>query len=296
MTINTTPLDKTQLLVFTDLDATLLDHNTYSFAPAKPMLDWLERHNIPVIPTTSKTSAELAELRVRLNNRHPFISENGACIWIPKDYFDKQPQGTQLSNCREFWIKDWNTDSTSSSRKHYQQLIQQACGELDFRQGLDVDTFESLGNKGIAKVTGLSVEQASLANKRQSSEPVYFHAQDSAQNNEHRKALADSLRALGVGVVEGGRFLHVMAPGTSKGAALKWLSQIYGYQHCSTIALGDSQNDVDMLERADYSVLIRNPHKAFPELAKSENVVRSESTGPKGWSEALCSILKIDLI
>lgn len=65
-----------KLLVFTDLDGTVLDHYSYSHALAEPMLRVFMRENIPVIPVSSKTRAELEPLRVALENRHPFIVEN----------------------------------------------------------------------------------------------------------------------------------------------------------------------------------------------------------------------------
>ena len=302
-------LNINQLLIFTDLDATLLDHDTYSFEPAKSLLQWFKNHNVPVIPTTSKTSAELAELRVKLDNNEPYIVENGACIYIPTGYFNEQPQDTTQSDCGNFWIKEWGGEK-SSSRTYWQGLIDKACTELNLSLGVNIETFKSLGNEGIARVTGLSPKQASLSNQRQNSEPVYIVSKDSEQRKQLTTALSAKLRELGAGVVEGGRFLHVMAPGTSKGAALEWLSQVYNsghdnsehdnyehdnYEHGSTIALGDSQNDIDMLEKADYAILIRNPHKPFPALSRQEGVMKSEATGPQGWRDSLCAVLGIEL-
>ena len=78
-------------LVFSDLDGTLLDHHTYSFAAALPMLDKLKSQQIPVIPNTSKTFAELTEFTEQLDKDGPFIVENGAAIYIPIDFFKTQP-------------------------------------------------------------------------------------------------------------------------------------------------------------------------------------------------------------
>lgn len=75
------------LLVFTDLDGTLLDHHTYSFEPALPALNALKEKNIPLIICTSKTRAEIEKWRLELRTDHPFISENGGAIFIPKGYF-----------------------------------------------------------------------------------------------------------------------------------------------------------------------------------------------------------------
>ncbi|MFQ5696467.1 MAG: mannosyl-3-phosphoglycerate phosphatase, partial [Terriglobia bacterium] len=48
-----------RLIVFTDLDATLLDHQTYSWAAAEPALRRLRLLGIPLVFCTSKTRAEV---------------------------------------------------------------------------------------------------------------------------------------------------------------------------------------------------------------------------------------------
>ncbi|HHU7986588.1 TPA: HAD-IIB family hydrolase, partial [Escherichia coli] len=47
------------LLVFSDLDGTLLDSHSYDWQPAAPWLSRLHEANIPVILCSSKTSAEM---------------------------------------------------------------------------------------------------------------------------------------------------------------------------------------------------------------------------------------------
>lgn len=66
-----------QLVIFTDLDGTLLDKNSYSFAPARPALILLKKKDIPLIFCTSKTRAEIELYRRKIENSDPFISENG---------------------------------------------------------------------------------------------------------------------------------------------------------------------------------------------------------------------------
>ena len=75
------------VLVFTDLDGTLLDHHNYSFAPALQMLHRLNSINIPVIPNTSKTFAELIDLRQQIGLEGPFIVENGGRYLHPYSLF-----------------------------------------------------------------------------------------------------------------------------------------------------------------------------------------------------------------
>ena len=49
-----------------DLDGTLLDHESYSFAPARPALAALAEIGAGVVLATSKTAAEVAPLRAAL--------------------------------------------------------------------------------------------------------------------------------------------------------------------------------------------------------------------------------------
>src|SRR4030042_950735 len=78
---------KDRILVFTDLDGTLLDHRTYSFEPARPALRIMRESDIPLIICTSKTRAEVQEIRAALGNIDPFIVENGGAIFVPEGYF-----------------------------------------------------------------------------------------------------------------------------------------------------------------------------------------------------------------
>jgi len=82
---------QTRTLVFTDLDGTLLDHDTYSWAAAAPALEELQRREIPLIFCTSKTDAEVQALRRAMGNSHPFIVENGGAIVIPPGFFRPVP-------------------------------------------------------------------------------------------------------------------------------------------------------------------------------------------------------------
>ena len=311
------PISIQNLLIFTDLDATLLDHDTYSFAAALPLLNWLREKDIPVIPTTSKTHAELSQLREGLRNSHPFIVENGSSVFIPVHYFSSQPAGTLISDCGEFFLKncgDTQGDQHDAhckkyDREHCRTIAVQACEILGLKPKQDYETFQSLGAEGIADLTGLTLSDAKLANQRLSSEPIYLNPKSTANLDQRKKDLVATIYSLNAAVLEGGRFLHVLAPDSSKGAALLWLKNIYNEtprkrtnpansddnKPHHTIALGDSQNDVDMLEAADRAILVRNPHKAFPLVQGVDSIIKSKVPGPLGWQESLCDLLKLSL-
>ena len=58
---------KPRLLVFTDLDGSLLDHHTYRWDAAADALRLLQEADIPVILASSKTRAEMLPLQSALD-------------------------------------------------------------------------------------------------------------------------------------------------------------------------------------------------------------------------------------
>jgi len=82
------------VVVFTDLDGTLLDHQTYEWEEAKPALNRCKALQVPLILVSSKTRAEMDVLRHELGLISPFISENGGGIFFPEEGSDPVPPDT----------------------------------------------------------------------------------------------------------------------------------------------------------------------------------------------------------
>jgi len=270
--------NKKQWLVFTDMDGSLLDHYSYQFDEAKDSLAILSKQNIPVIPITSKTQAELEQLREYLHNQHPFIIENGAAVFIPKGYFKEQPLDT--TETADYWIK-----SFVKPRVTWQQIISKISSRFEGK----FITFAEAGPKGISAMTGLKNDQAIKAAQRQYGEPLSWQGNCIDKSN-----FIKDLENMGANVLEGGRFLHVSG-NCDKGLALNWLKNVYQNnapeQATTTVALGDSGNDIAMLETADYAVLIRSPVHELPIVQRKTGLFVTTSTGPKGWSEGISNFI-----
>ena len=161
-----------QYIIFTDLDGTLLDHNTYSHDAAKDMLMSLHKARIPVIPTTSKTYEELKVLRGQIGLDGPFIIENGAAIHIPHGFFRQKPMQTQWQN--GYWLRQF-----TSRKQYWLSLIDQVREEY---QG-EFTHFANMSIKDIQDATGLNEQDAVRASKRQYGEPVMWLGSDARKQN-----------------------------------------------------------------------------------------------------------------
>ncbi len=271
-------------LIFTDLDGSLLDHNTYSFAPAAELLLALEQQQIPVIPVTSKTRAEVMALRQTLHNQHPFIIENGAAICIPRGYFRHCPEDAEAID------KQWLI-CNSQPRHQWLELLNKVGPEFTD----EYQTFSSIcangGIAALAELTGLSIEQAALAQQREYSEPIHW------LGNADRKAeFIAQLTSAGGHLLQGGRFL-TLGDNTNKGLALLQLQAIYtanSNQPHQSIAIGDSDNDISMLEAADAALIIASANHPAPEINPREHLFVSKATGPQGWVEGVTAWLAND--
>jgi len=63
-----------------------------------------------------------------------------------------------------------------------------------------------------------------------------------------------------------------------------------------SMGLGDSRNDLSMLEEVDIPVIIPNPHSIAPLADELPGGHRAHTPGPKGWNDAVLSLLETELI
>jgi len=270
--MTTTP----KLVIFSDLDGCLLDRQTYSFEPAQAALRLIKGKIIPLILVSSKTRVEIEEYRRRLKNDHPFVSENGGAVFIPKGYFS-----FQFSHERE-----WGKYFVLELGTFYPQIIR-ALEFIKKETGIQIRGFHDLSEKDLASLSGLSREEAALAKKREYDEPFLIEG-----GEKEIKIVQKKIRERGLNYAWGGRFHHILGK-NDKGKAVQILKDLYKKEFSSiqTVGIGDSLNDLPMLSAVDHPVFLKG-EEDISEISPLKNLVLVEGTGPQAWNEAILNILR----
>jgi mannosyl-3-phosphoglycerate phosphatase len=269
-----------KLVIFTDLDGTLLDRNTYSFEPAQPALDLIRQKDIPLVLSSSKTGAEIEFYRKELENGHPFISENGGAVFVPKDYFSfRFPYDRETD---WFFVLELGI--------FYPRVIE-TLDSVKKETGISMKGFSDLTEKEISSLCALDSKKAELAKKREYDEPFIIEGGEKEIEIVRRK-----IEEKGMTYAWGGRFHHLLGK-NDKGKAVEILKALYEKQFFSifTVGIGDSLNDLPMLSIVDHPIFLNGEESVSPEaLLPIQNCAIIHGTGPQAWNEVILSILTSD--
>ncbi len=246
------------LLVFSDLDGTLLDHETYGWDAARPGLDALAEIGAGVVLASSKTAAEMAPLRAGMGLQDwPAIVENGGGVL---------PAG-------EAHVTDAESHTALLDR-----LAELPKGFLGFSE---------MSVAQVVELTGLSQAEATRAKARCFTEPGIWMAAEADLPD-----FLDAVRREGLSAKRGGRFL-TLSFGQDKASRMRDIVDQYRPAH--TIALGDAPNDIEMLQTAEFGVIVKNPEGVgVPPLPgeATGHIRRTVLPGPAGWNRAILDLLQ----
>ena len=270
------------LVVFTDLDGSLLDERTYEWAPARAALARLRAERVPVVPCSSKTQAEIDVLVAELALSGPFVAENGGVIVIPAGHLPFEPPGARREGDRLIVTAGVSRD----------RLVR-SLAQLAAETGVRVLGFAGMSTDEIARRTGLEPAAAARANRRECDEPFLILDEPEPGRQAIRRAAAGR----GLRVTAGGRFFHLTGD-TDKGHAV--LSLVAWYRQAgrpvSTVGLGDAANDLSLLRAVERPIVIpRADGTADPLLARAlPQAERAPAPGPAGWNAAVLAVVNGD--
>jgi mannosyl-3-phosphoglycerate phosphatase len=234
-----------KVVLFTDLDGTLLDKN-YAATDIEPILRELMARNVSIVLASSKTRAEVESYRQKFGLDTPFIIENGSAVFIPDGYFKKNYNYTkQIGTYRVIQLGvDYAT-------------LRKQLAVIRKKTGLNLVGFGDMTVREVADDSGLPTELAVFAKLREYDEP--FKIVSGSESD-----LLSAIKTVGLCYTKGGRYYHLLGD-TDKGKAVEVLQKLYHqeYNHIVTMAAGDGENDLPMLKVVDRAFFIDDSKSAL---------------------------------
>ena len=325
---------RTHKVVFTDIDGTLVDINTAQYGmKTNELISVMKEKNIPLILTSAKTRLEQNKIREDLGLSDPFIVENGGAIVIPKGYFPD----TALKNI-EYPLRETEEIEKESeyinhkiggdlretgqreivhdgSRTHPPKatskviIIEVGKSANDIRAKLsDIRKKHNINFKGVADISieelsnlaSMPIEQARRMAQRNYGETIL-----QIQKEDVARFIKCTQEA-GMKVIHGGRFFDVTI-GTDKGIAVGILKKLFNRKFHNDViyfGIGDSTNDIPMLNLMDVSILVQRPDSSWLDYKgtkmkngvnsnnnSNNNILKVNGIGPHGWENAIQKII-----
>lgn len=265
------------LIIFSDIDGTLIDFDTYSWTETAVAVNRVLARGIPLVLCSSKTRAEQLYYRERLAIPDPFIVENGSAIFLPEGLFPADAGQRPAGNGLE--LIELGVGAA---------IIRAALHTIRVETGLAFRGFSDLSAAEVSAITGMDLDAARRARARDYSETIATPLPPA-----ELCLLRDRLAAYDLAIVSGGRFHTVTARHSDKGTAVARLTDLYRRQWgtaVTTIGLGDSANDAPLLAAVDEAYLVQKPDGRWQDVGDVA-VRRVTAVGPAGWRQAVLARL-----
>jgi len=271
---------KLKPVIFTDLDGTLLDPETYSYDGALPSVEYLRSQHIPIIFCSVKTKAEQEVYRKELQIEDPFIVENGAGIFISQGYF---PFDFEYHKATDGYL-------IIELGIPYHR-IRRILGQIRVDTGVDFRGFGDMSAEEVASLTNLDPEAAQRAKSREYGETLNLVVTPDETNR-----VLNAIKKTGLSYTSGSRYRDVSGP-NDKGKATRILIDLFNRKSgkTRTVAIGDSLNDLPMLLSVDIPVLVQKPGGTWEDI-DLPHLHRVEGIGPEGWAKAVEELVKQGIV
>ncbi len=252
-----------KILIFTDLDGSLLHRDTFKFDEIKDYLKQLISKGIFIIPNTSKTEKEILEFNNELGSSLPYISENGSAINGLDLLNSNLPKELILSREKDSLIKIF--------RELVPVNLQNKCKWLS-----------EMDKKKQSLIFGLEDDKLKMALDRKYTIPFLFEG-----NKSERNELSKIVKNKGLALQEGGRVIN-LTDKVNKAKALQVFVRFFkkNNKNVKTIAVGDNYNDLDMLKTSEFPCLVFNDKFTLDEIP-IKNLITTNKPSPEGWADVI---------
>ena len=258
-------------IIFSDLDGSFLNEDNFAYGNNVELVRKLLKENNFIVFNSSKTFIEIKEFLDNINIDLPFICENGGGIYATKDILPKNHQYRD-----RFCIVSESERIKNNTKFNLEEIKKIFSSKIMFLKDLSIE--EQI------KLSGLDKKSLLSAMNREFTEIVVMNSCENVQ-----KDFVTYLNLRNLNISKGGRFHHISSKFNKGQAMLRLVNEFkkyYSNVEFITIAIGDSNNDLEMLNAADFSCLIKN--RSNNELVKKincSNLYISKNSAPYAWEE-----------
>ena len=251
------------VVIFTDLDGSLLHRDTFKFDSIKDYIKSLINSGIIIIPNSSKTEKEIEKFNEELGIELPYISENGSAIYGLNLINQNFPNEIILSRKKEELLKIFNEMTPD-------KLINK-CVQIS-----------KLSKKEQEKIFGQKDVKLKDVLQRKYTLPFLFNG-----NNSEKNKLLKVLSYNSLSLQEGGRVLN-LCDNINKIKSMNRVIKILKKTEdkIKTIAVGDNYNDLEMLKNSDIPCLVFNDQFKMDRI-NIDNIIFSNKPSPEGWADVI---------
>ena len=288
-------------LVALDLDGTLLNHEGHVTPRTRAALQAAADRGVVLVPTTGRPLGNLPPVVAQLPGVRYAITSNGAAVWdlgsdplaaVYSRYANAAQRHTTEPVCLLHRLMPVET-----ARAAFDLYMEYPGGMGVFWNGFSVKDQASVDFTA-ARWARMHSTEARQPNDgrflvvRDLREWMSRHAHEVekqclffAEQEQVPQALTRFRALPGVEVVQGSpENIEVTAAGVDKGEALLALADQLGIDRAATLAVGDSENDRAMLEKAGVAAVMAN---GIPEVKALANLVSEADCDHDGVAEIL---------
>ena len=195
-------------------------------------------------------------------------------------------------------IKQRSKDISFSGRSNSRYKTGDYQGAIDDKRKaknirlLEIDKYNELSNERLCELTKLRLREVEKSKNRLFTNPIFWK-----DTNEKLLNFKSDVMKInkGLKILKGGRFLHISDNYNKAKAVKNFIKTIKSItdDRFLTVSLGDSENDISMLESTDYSCIVKRKANKIS-LKKKDNIYFSKTEAPDGWRESLEFVIRME--
>ncbi len=262
---------KFTVVIFTDLDGSLLHRDTFEFESIKDYIKSLVNKGVIIIPNSSKTEREIEKFNEELGVNLPYISENGSSInglnLITSNFPDKLILSREMQELSKIF------------ENKVPEKLKEKCLQVS-----------KMSKKEQENIFGRKDEKLKDALNRKYTLPLLFKG-----DKNEKKRLLKILSSNSLTLQEGGRVSN-LCDNINKVKSMNRVIKILKKTEdkIKTIAVGDNYNDLDMLKNCDIPCFVFND-QFIQDQINIDNLIFSNKPSPEGWADVIKrALVKLD--